>query len=154
MSNWAIAVHDDFLIFASHVEMIQEAIVQGAENKISPLYETEDYKRIVAALEQYFGKSDACGWRILRPKQAYRVNYELFRKGDLRRSKSMIANLLDRLLKNNDELQDKDQKISGEGLPDFQDIEKYLQPGGFRIRNHGQRLEVRRYDLGQKKNGK
>lgn len=151
LSNWAITVHGDYLIFASHVELIQESITRGVSVAESPLLQTEDYQRVVQALKDHFGDAEACGWRILRPKQAYRVNYELFRKGELRRSQSMLASLLDRLLQNKEEQDDKDQKISGEGLPDFEEIEQYLQPGGFRIQSTSDGWLFEGMILGKKK---
>jgi hypothetical protein len=67
---------------------------------------------------------------VLLPEKAFRVQYELFRAGKIRQSKSMLASLLDRLLQNDEEMQDKEQKISGKELPEFAAISKYLQPGG------------------------
>lgn len=135
LSNWAITVHNNYLIFASHLEMIQEAIQQSQASEHSPLMNSEDYQRVRAAISQFFGDDEASAWRILRSEKAYRVQYELFRKGELHRSESMLASILDRLVQSNDEIADKNQKISGEGLPEFSEIAKYFQPGGFIVRS-------------------
>ncbi|MFN3190344.1 MAG: hypothetical protein ACE361_07440 [Aureliella sp.] len=135
LSDWAIAVHDDYLIFTSHVDMIKEAIVQSAQVARAPILETADYRRVVSAINKYFGEQPAAGWRILRSSMAYRIQYELFRRGKLKRSESMLASILDRLLQKNEvETKDLEQKINGSGLPPFAKIEPYLQPGGFIIR--------------------
>lgn len=141
LSNWAITVHEDYLMFASHVEMIQDAINQTKETATSPLLESQDYKRVTAAISQYFGDRPASAWRVMRATEAYRIQYELFRKGELPKSQSMLASLLDRLLQNETEMRSKDQKISGKGLPEFSMIEKYLQPSGMTFRTTDQGWE-------------
>lgn len=134
LSNWAITVHDSYLMFASHVEMIQDAIVQAKTSNTSPLAETEDYRRITAAIEHYFSDEDTSAWKISRTDKAFRVQYELFRKGELKNSQSMLSSILDRLLQNESEIRDNAQKIDGKELPEFSAIAKYLQPRGMMVR--------------------
>lgn len=136
LSNWAITVHGDFLMFASHAELIEEAILQSKTGNPSPLLEQEDYRRIVAAIADYHGEEDAAAWQMVRTSKAVRVRYELFRKGELRKSQSMLASILDRLVQQDSEIRnkEKDQKIKGEGLPPFEAISKYLQPSGLMVR--------------------
>lgn len=135
LSNWAITVHGDFLMFASHVEMIQDAIEQANLNEVSPLVTTPDYERVIAAISEIYGDEPGSAWKILRSDKAFRIQYELFRKGELRRSESMLASILDRLVQADDEMEAKEQKISGEGLPEFSAITKYLQPSGLKVRS-------------------
>ncbi len=130
LSNWAITVHDGYLMFASHVELIEESIHQAKMSESSPFIESADYQRVTRALSQVFGEADASAWRILRPQEAFRVQYELFRAGKIKQSKSMLASILDRLLQNDNEIESEEQEISGEGLPEFSKITKFLQPGG------------------------
>lgn len=136
LSNWAITVHKDFLIFASHAELIEEAILQSQTGNPSPMLEQKDYRRIVAAIADYYGDEDAAAWQMVRTDKAVRVRYELFRKGELRKSQSMLASILDRLIQPDSEIRtkEKDQKIRGEGLPPFEAISKYLQPSGLMVR--------------------
>ncbi len=133
LSNWAIAVHDDYLMFASHVEMIQEAIVQAQSTDTSPLVDEPDYQRVTAAIAEQFGKENGSAWQIIRTSLAYRVQYELFREGKLMQSQSMLASILDRLLQNEDELKIKEQKLSGSKLPPFEQISHFLQPTGLKV---------------------
>ena len=134
LSTWAITVYGDYLLFASHVDLLREAITLGAQAETAPILETADYQRVVSAINEHFGEDPAAGWRIVRSSIAYRVQYELFRKGELKRSQSMLASLLDRLLKNTETEEDEVQKINGSGLPAFETLQPYLQPGGFIIR--------------------
>lgn len=134
LSNWAITVYGDYLLFASHLEVIQDAIEQGNASEVSPFVKTDDYKRAQSAIAEFFGHEQGSAWRILRSSKAYRIQYELFRKGELRKSESMLASILDRMVQKDDELEkDKEQKISGEGLPEFSEIEQYLEPSAFKV---------------------
>jgi len=134
LNNWAIAVHGDFLMFASHVEMIQEAMKQAEAVTESPLVKEQDYQRVIAAITDRFGVDDGSAWQIVRTRLAYRVQYELFREGKLLQSQSMLASVLDRLLQNEDEIRIKEQKLSGSKLPPFEQIAHFLQPSGLKVR--------------------
>lgn len=133
LNNWAITVYGDYLLFASHLEVIEDAIAQGNANEVSPLVGTDDYQRAKSAIAEFCGEEKGSAWRVLRTAKAYRVQYELFRKGELRKSESMLASILDRLIKKDEEMESKEQKISGEGLPEFSEIVKYLQPSAFKV---------------------
>ncbi|RMF40209.1 MAG: DUF3352 domain-containing protein [Planctomycetota bacterium] len=138
LSSFALAVHGGYLMFSSHMEMIEEAIEQMDTSPVSPLLSHTDYQRARSALHEIFGDPDACAWQVVRSDLAYRVQYELFRHGKLRESQSMLATLLDRLLKD-EEVREKNQVIEGSDLPEFDYIKKFLQPGATIVRTtpHG-----------------
>ncbi len=139
LNNWAITVYDGYLMFASHVEVIEDAITQAKSGKESPLSEEKDLLRVSAAIDTHFGEDPASAWQIVRNSLAYRVQYELFRAGKLQDSQSMLASLLDNLLQSDSEIKDKAPKINGATLPPFEKIARFLQPGGlmFRTTEHG-----------------
>jgi hypothetical protein len=139
LSNWAITVYDDYLMFASHVEMIRDSIVQANAATQSPLLAESDYERVTSAITEHFGPEIGSAWQIVRNSLAYRVQYELFREGKLRQSQSMLASILDRLLQNEAEMRGKEQKVSGTKLPPFDQISHFLQPSGMMMRSteHG-----------------
>ena len=135
LSDWAITVHDGFLLFASHEDIIKEAIDQASSGKASPLGSQADYQRISSALETEMGKSPICGWRINRSALAYRAQYELFKQGKLQGGKGMFATLLENLVENKSEIeQPKKAVVDGTKLPAFEAVSKYLQPSGTYIR--------------------
>lgn len=134
LSNWAITVYGDYLMFASHVEMIEEAIAQAKSGQESPLAGEKDFRRIADALAAQFGDDPACTWRINRSDLAYRPQYELFRAGKLQESQSMLASLLEHLLQNKAEIQQKKPAVDGTKLPPFEAISKYLQPSGMTVK--------------------
>jgi len=135
LSNWAITVHGDYLMFASHVDMISEAIAQSKQAETSPLTQEKDFKRVVDALTALFGERPACAWQINRSKLAYRPQYELFRQGKLQESQSMLAHLLEHLLQNKSEMQRKKPALDGSKLPPFESVSKYLQPSGMMVQS-------------------
>ena len=134
LSNWAITVYGDFLMFASHVEMIEEAIQQAQTGADSPLLTEPDYQRVTSALTEHFGDQASSAWQVVRTSLAYRVQYELFREGKLMESQSMLASILDRLLQSQDEMRSKAQTLKGSKLPPFEQVAKFLQPMGLVVR--------------------
>ncbi len=134
LSNWAIAVNGEYLMFASHAEMIQDAIQQASLASDSPLTSEPDYQRVTAAIARQFGEAEGSAWQVIRTSLAYRVQYELFREGKLMQSQSMLASILDRLLQKEDEMRIKEQKLSGSKLPPYEQIAHFLQPSGLKVR--------------------
>lgn len=135
LSNWAITVEDGYLMFASHPEMIEEAIVQLSAGTPSPLLKQVDFQRLKAAMVRFFGDEPVSTRQIVRNSLAYRVQYELFREGKLKESQSMLASILDRLLDKDSEIRGETQRVDGKNLPPFETIAPFLQPGGFIIRS-------------------
>ena len=148
LETWSITVTPEsendnntygFVMFSSHAEMIENAIAKLKSGTPSEMLGQQDYLRISQALRNAFGNDEFCTQRINRNQLAYRVQYELFRQGKLKDSESMLASILDRLLQNQNEIKSEKQMVSGENLPPFAHIEKYLHPSGMTIRStdHG-----------------
>jgi hypothetical protein len=114
--------------------MISEAIAQANQGTRSPLEDKPDFQHIVAALTEQFGDQNGCAWRINRSELAYRPQYELFRQGKLQESESMLANLLEHVLRNKSEIQQKKPAVDGSKLPPFEAISKYLHPSGVTVK--------------------
>lgn len=132
LSNWAITVHGDYLMFASHVDMIVEAIEQAKKGVQSPLTKTSDYERVAAALVKQFGDEPACVWQINRSALSYQTQYELFRAGKLQGFKGMFSSIAEHLLQSKSEIAQK-KPVDGSKLPPFDEVRKYLQPSGMMI---------------------
>lgn len=141
LNDWAITVFDEYVMFASHVEMIEEAIVQSQKGPISSLIHEVDFQRATQAITQRFGKEEACAWNVVRTDRAYRVQYELFRAGKLNESQSMLASVLDKLLQNESEIRGKEQRVKGRALPPFEKVAAFLQPSAMLVRSVDQGWE-------------
>lgn len=131
LSNWAITIYGDRLMFASHAELIQDSIVQAKSGNPSPLASDMEYVRARKVIEELANGRTGCSWQVLRSDLSYRVQYELFREGKLPQSQSMAATIMERLTQPKKELRGKEkQQIDGTKLPPFDQIRGYLQPGG------------------------
>ncbi len=135
LSNWAITVHEDFLFFSSHLEMIQEAITQRNTQKgQGTLAQEQDFGRALKTISDLTHGNPNCIWTVSRPDRSFEMQYELFRQDKLPQSRSMLASVLDRLLHSKSEVRDQEQKVKGDRLPPFADIKKYLMPTGAVVR--------------------
>ncbi len=124
-------------MFASHAEMIKEAIKLGKAADAGNALEKEvDVARVVKVLEGLAKNEAGCLWEINRSDRAYRMQYELFRQDKLPQSKSMLATILDRILRPKDELKKVQQEVKGDKLPPFADIQQFFMPGGSRVVTH------------------
>lgn len=145
LSNWAITIfsnktptgNEQFLMFASHAEMIKEAIKLGkAADANNALDKEADVARVVKELQTLAKNETGCLWEINRSDRAYEMQYELFRQDKLPQSKSMLATILDRILRPKDELKKVQQEVKGDKLPPFAAIQQFFMPGGSRVVTH------------------
>lgn len=143
LNQWAICVlkssdpgnAEGYFLFASHSELLEEAIMQAKSDGASGLATAQDYQRIRAAVVKLMNSENPCAWKISRNNLALRVQYELFRQGKLDQSESMMANILNRLMGSEEGADGTQEKaFSGESLPPFESISGFLNPSGFKIR--------------------
>jgi hypothetical protein len=66
-----------------------------------------------------------------RTDESYRASYELLKKNKLPQSETILARILNGMLgSGEDDNATRKQEIDGGKLPDFDDMKKYLGPGG------------------------
>ncbi len=154
LSNWAITVHKDFLMFSSHAEMIQQAIkTQQNGSEAAALGNESDFGRARDAIAKLSEGSPNCIWQIDRPDRSYQMQYELFRQDKLPQSRSMMASILDRLLHPKTEVRDQVQKVKGDRLPKFEVVKQYFMPSGTIVRTEKDGWSIHSFVLGQAKGG-
>ena len=146
LNNWAITivssknaegVVEQFLMFASHAEMIKEAILASKKAQIVNTFEKEpDVARVLAELQTLANGKPSCAWQVNRSDKAFEMQYELFRQDKLPQSRSMLATILDRILRPKDELKNVTQRVKGDKLPPYNVIQEYFMPGGSRVHTH------------------
>ncbi len=141
LNHWAIGVlpsaegsKEGYFLFASHAEMLEDAITQ-AKSGTDGLASEADYQRIQASVAQLMNSEKPCAWNITRNHLSLKVQYELFRQGKLRESESMLATLLNRVKDPpaDESSPQPEKKISGENLPPFEKIASFLNPSGFKL---------------------
>ncbi|MBX3422859.1 MAG: hypothetical protein KF752_15000 [Pirellulaceae bacterium] len=134
LNQWAICVLDGYFVFASHTEMIEEAVAQSRRGQQTGLSAQADYQRIRRAVVGLMDEQTPCAWKISRNHLAFRVQYELFRQGKLQESESMLSTLLNRVVQQSEEAAGGEAKaIDGHSLPPFEEISHYLQPSGLKV---------------------
>lgn len=140
LNQWAICVlktgdPEGYFMFASHTEMLQDAISQAQGQGEGSLRDEADFQRIRSSVMSLMNDQNPCGWKISRNHIAYLVQYELFRQGKLQESESMLATIFDRLLGADlDADPTEESRIDGKSLPPFEKISPFLKPSGFKVR--------------------
>ncbi len=130
LPNMAISVFLDHLVISTHVDFIQDFIAfQGDTTK--NLSNADDYRRVRTALTALGSKFDSFHF-FSRTDESYRATYELIKENRLPEAETMLARLLNGLFGSKEEGVRK-QEIDGSKLPDFEQVKKYLGPGGLYV---------------------
>jgi hypothetical protein len=127
LPNMAITTFHNHLIVSTHVDFVQELIdhdVGGPNLGTAP-----DYKRVQAALGQLGAANNSFEF-FSRTDESYRATYELLKQGTLPEAETMLARLLNALTGPREEGAVRKQEFDGSKLPDFEQVKKYLGPGG------------------------
>jgi hypothetical protein len=127
LPNMAITVYLDHLIVSTHVDFIQDFITHQANP--ANLAQANDYQRVKAALGG-LGANLNSFWFFSRTDESYRATYDLLKQGKLPEAETLLARLLNAMLGPREEGAVRQQEIDGSKLPDFEQVMKYLGPGG------------------------
>jgi hypothetical protein len=128
LPNMALAVFLDHLVVSTHVDFIQDFIAYQ-ETKETALAQADDYRRVRQELN-VLGSNLNSFLFFSRTDESYRATYELLKDNKLPQAETMLARLLNALLGPKEEGVIRQQEIDGTKLPQFNDVKKYLGPGG------------------------
>ncbi len=132
LNNWAITKYEDYLLFASHAEVIKEVIERAKSKDLGSKLDAEkDVAQVIQELSKLNDEDDRCAWRVVRSDRSFEMQYELFRTDQLPQSKSILAVLLDRILRPRNDVKDKNQKVKGDLLPPYSQVRDRLMPLGY-----------------------
>jgi len=135
LDKWAIAIFGEYFIFASDVETIKEAIRRAKNPAMNNLFEKEpDVDKLVEMLSDVAGGEGKSMVQITRSDRAFEMQYELFRQGMLPQSRSIMATIMDKILKPKNGGQPQVQKVNGAKLPPFAQIQHYFAASGGVVR--------------------
>lgn len=150
LDKWAITIFGDYFIFASDVEMIME-VLSGAKNpEQKNAFEKEaDVAKVAAMLENVAGNDGRSTNQITRSDRAFEMQYELFRQDILPESRSMLATILDKILKPKNPRQSQIQRVKGDKLPPFAAIRDYFTPSGGVVRTEEDGWSIQSFILGK-----
>jgi len=133
LPNMAITVFLDHLIIATHVDFIQDFIANQAAGGPG-LAQANDYQRVRAELVKQGSKLDSFLF-FSRTDESYRATYELLKQNRLPEAETILARLLNSAFGPKEEGVVRKQEIDGAKLPNFEQIQKYLGPGGLYVQS-------------------
>jgi hypothetical protein len=89
----------------------------------------QDYNRVEAALKRLGAGNDSFRY-FMRTEESYRATYELIQQNKLPEAETLLARLINAMVEPSEEGVVRKAAIDGSKLPKFEDIMKYLGPGG------------------------
>jgi len=148
LDKWAITIFDGYFIFGSDAEMIKDVITgaKNAANKDAFGKET-DVAKVTEMLSNVAGSDGRSMNQITRSDRAFEMQYELFRQGILPESRSMMASILDKILKPKSGGQPAQQKVNGAKLPPFAAIQHFFTASGGVVRTEEDGWSVQSFIL-------
>jgi len=148
LDKWAITIFGEYFIFASDVEMIKEAILRAKDSTQNSTFEKEeDVAKVLSMFEGIPSKDGLSMKQVTRADRSFEMQYELFRQDILPESRSMMATILDKILKPKDSRQTQVQRVKGDKLPPFSTIREHFTPSGGVIRTQEDGWSVKSFIL-------
>lgn len=130
----AWAVRDGYLLMSNNPDQMKSIISNLASKPGEKLAGAEDYRRVNDSLVELCGDKLPSLRHFGRIDQAIRTNYEMLRTGKMGQARTVLAQLLNRALEEEDAPPDaiRQQKFDGSRLPeDFEGkVAKYFGPTG------------------------
>lgn len=131
LDQWAISIVNGYFIFASDAELITDTIRNAKSNEEAFMKEA-DVTRLTNILKDVAAHDSHSMIQMTRADRAFEMQYEMFREGTLPDSKSMLATILDKILKPTGRANQ--QKVNGAALPAFAVIKDFFTPSGGVVR--------------------
>ena len=119
----AVTVAHGHLLIASHRDFLERVLATSAGE--GGLATAADYTVVTGEMKKLFPGMSAMR-SFGRADESVRPAYEMLRKGEMPKSKSMMGQLLNAALGDGKEGSVRTQKIDGSTLPDFELIRKYF----------------------------
>ena len=133
MEKWAFTVFDGYLMFSSHADLL-EKVIRHSQTQGPTLASETDFQRIMEAVAREEGGQERAMERIVRTELTWRVKYQLIRAGKFLQSDSMLAIIISAIKESSEKAApkkiDPNLVIDTSLLPPFENVRKFLQPGG------------------------
>jgi hypothetical protein len=148
LDEWAITIMDDYFIFASNADTITETIRNAKNMANTGAFAKEgDVARVNEILETVSGNASQSFSQLTRADLAFEMQYELFRENNLPKSQSMLASILDKILKPKDARNGQPQKVHGDALPPFANVKAFFTPSGGIVRSEDDGWSIQSFIL-------
>ena len=123
----AVTVAHGHLLVASHRDFLERVLSTSAGE--GALHGAEDYGTVSEELVRLFPSGSALR-SFGRSDESIRPAYEMLKRGEMPKSKSLMGQLLNALLGDGKEGSVREQRIDGSTLPEFAAVERYFGTGG------------------------
>ena len=130
LANSFVTIAEGQLFVASSLELLGKVLANAKGG--SSLADEPDYARVAALLDQ---EVQSRGWgnisahRFARTDEEFQPLYELTRSGEMPKSNSTTAGILNMILGGNAE-EPREPEVDGSKLPPFESAQRYLGPSG------------------------
>jgi len=128
LATSVVCVANGRLFLSSHMDMLQRVLADN--NKPADQLGSADDFRLVAAQAQALGLGPLSFRIFSRVDQEFLPTYELVRTGQMPRSETLLAKLLNSVASDGKDAPPRKQRIDGHDLPEFPSVQRYLGPGG------------------------
>jgi len=119
----AVTVAKGHLLIASHLDVLEKVLTATAGEQA--LVAAPDYAATMVELDRLTASATALR-SFGREDETIRSAYELLRRGDMPRSKSLLGQVLNGLLGDGKPGSVREQRVDGSKLPEFETIRRYL----------------------------
>jgi len=123
----AVTVAHGHLLVASHRDFLERVLANGVTE--GTLGDAGDYTVVSGELARFFPSQSALR-SFSRGGETVRPAYEMLRRGEMPKSKSLMGQLLNAALGDGKEGSVREQRIDGSALPEFEAVERYFGVSG------------------------
>ena len=132
LNEWAVSIVDGYFVFASNPETLTKVIANAQNKDIQGEFERLEAVQAVRAMQKKLVHGNGFSFsEVDLADRSFEMQYELFRQGILPQSRSLLALVLERILKTD---KSKAQELQGNKLPPFDQVKQFFTPTGMVIR--------------------
>ncbi len=131
LDEWAVSIINGYLVFSASTDLLLESIHRvQLQAGVSPFEKLQPVLDVRAAQADVADGEKICFSEVDLVDRSFEMQYELFRQGILRESRSLSSLILDRMLKKS---KVQAQRILGNKLPPFQQVKDFFGPTGMTV---------------------
>lgn len=148
LNKWAVSIIDGYFVFASNPEALIQIIGNAQSKERNGDFEKQAIVQKARAMQSKLASGSGTSFsEIDLADRSFEMQYELFREGILPQSRSLLALILERVLKTD---KTKAQEVQGNELPPFAQVKEFFTPSGMIIRTEKDGWGIDGFILGNK----
>lgn len=148
LNKWAVSIIDGYFVFASNPETLIQIIGNAQNKELHGEFEKQPIVQKARAMQSKLASGSGTSFsEIDLADRSFEMQYELFRAGILPQSRSLMALILERVLKTD---KTKAQEVQGNQLPPFAQVKEFFTPSGMIVRTEKDGWGIDGFILGKK----